>query len=135
MFHALSWSVVGVLLALWSLTMWLLHTVAVWTVSSAGALSGAAGQAGSIDLPAWIPTAWTEPLLALAGGLGALLDGLLQAAPALAGGLSVMAWVLWGLVSLTLLLLGGAMHLLISVWQRPRRGSGTSMNGASMARG
>jgi hypothetical protein len=36
-FYALSWSVTFVLLALWSLAAWAFDSIAVWTVSNAGA--------------------------------------------------------------------------------------------------
>ena len=45
MFYAISWFAVLSLLALWSLAAWALHAVAVWTVSNAGALTGAASGA------------------------------------------------------------------------------------------
>jgi hypothetical protein len=48
MFCVLSWFAVIALLALWSLAAWALHAVAVWTVSNAGALTGAASGAGTI---------------------------------------------------------------------------------------
>lgn len=135
MFHVLSWSVIGAVLALWSLTVWLLHAVAVWTVSSAGALSGAGQQAGAVALPDWLPPEMTAVLSSMAGGLGALVDGLLQTAPVLAGGLTVLAWGAWGLVGLALLLLGLGLHLAISAWQRGRGPGPGPMGGPSMARG
>jgi hypothetical protein len=46
---------------------------------------------------------------------------MLQAVPALAGGLTVAAWVIWALGSLLLVLLGVGLHLLIAMWRRHRR--------------
>lgn len=103
MFHVLSGFLVVALLALWSLTAWALHAVAVWTVSNAGALSGAASGAGTMALPDWLAP-WVPPEVAqwvsqAMGGLSPFIDSMLQAAPALAGGLTVATWVIWGIGS------------------------------------
>jgi len=121
-FYAISWFVVVALLALWSLAAWALHAVAIWTVSNAGALSGAVSGVGAFQLPEWlapwVPQALSQSLTALLSGLGPVVDSLLQAAPALAGGVTVASWVVWGIGSVLLVLLGAALHLLISLWRR-----------------
>lgn len=127
MVYTLSWLLVVALFALWSLAAWALHAVAVWTVSSAGALSGAAAAAGGIALPAWLAP-WVPPdlvhaMVGLMADLGPLVDSLLQAMPALAGALTVLAWGVWGLGALLLVAAGAALHLLIALWRR-RRGGG-----------
>jgi len=129
-FYALSWFVVVALLALWSLAAWALHAVAVWTVSNAGALSGAASGAGALALPDWLAP-WVPPALAqamnqLMAGLGPVVDSLLRAVPALAGGLTVATWVVWGVGSALLLLLGAGLHLLVALW-RHRGGGGSAV--------
>lgn len=128
MFYVLCWLAVASLLALWSLAAWALHAVAVWSVSNVGALSGAASSVGSIALPdwlaPWVPTELVQAATQMAAGLGPLVDSLLQAVPFLAGGLTVVAWVVWALGGVLLLVLGAALHLLISLWRR--RGSGGS---------
>ena len=139
MFYALSWFVVFALLALWSLTAWALHAVAVWTVSNAGALTGAASGASTISVPDWLApwvppevTQWASQLMA---GLAPLVDSLLQTAPALAAGLIVLTWVVWGVGSVLLVLLGAGLHLLIALWRR-RGGSGSGPSaGSSLAAG
>jgi hypothetical protein len=132
MFYALSWFVVLGLLALWSLGAWAFHAVAVWAVSNAGTLTGAASGAVSgtegFRLPEWL-AAWVPPEIAqamtsLLSGLAPAVEGLLQAAPSLAGGLSVATWVIWGLGSVLLVLLGAGLHLLIAMWRRHGGGSG-----------
>ena len=40
------------------------------------------------------------------------------------GGLSVATWVIWGLGSVLLVLLGVGLHLLIAMWRRRDGGSG-----------
>lgn len=138
MFYALSWFAVIALLALWSLAAWALHAVAVWTVSNAGALTGAASGAGTITVPEWLAP-WVPPEVAqwtsqLMSGLAPFVDSLLQVAPALAGGLTVAAWVTWVIGSVLLLLLGAALHLLIALWPR-RGGSGSDRGPSSLATG
>ena len=139
MFYALSWFVVVALLALWSLAAWALHAVAVWTVSNAGALSGAASGVGTIRLPdwlaPWVPSEIAQSVSQMLAGLGPVVDSLLQAAPALAGGLTVATWVVWGIGSVLLVLLGAGLHLLIALWRR-RGGDGSGPNaGPSFAAG
>ncbi|PXW98220.1 hypothetical protein C7444_103318 [Sphaerotilus hippei] len=138
MFYALNWFFVAALLALWSLSAWALHAAAVWTVSNAGVLSGAASGAGALSLPAvlapWVPPELVAALGAWLAGLGPVIDRLLQAAPALAGGLTVATWVIWGLGSVLILLLGAGLHLLIALWRR--RGGGSRPDaGPSLATG
>jgi len=139
MFYALSWFVVIALVALWSLAAWALHAVAVWAVSSAGALSGAASGVGTVALPDWLAP-WVPPEIAqwasqLLAGLGPVVDSLLQAAPALAGGVTVMTWAVWGIGSVLLVLLGAGLHLLIALLRR-RGGGGSAPNaGPSLAAG
>jgi hypothetical protein len=132
MFFAISWFAVFVLLALWSLAAWALHAAAVWTVSNAGAWSGAASDAaagiGGLNLPEWLAP-WVPPEVAqasaaLLSGLGPLVESLLQAAPALAGGLTLASWVVWGIGSALLVLLGAGLHLFIAMWRRRGGNSG-----------
>ncbi len=122
MIHALVWSLVVLFLALWSLTAWALHAVAVWTVSNAGVLSGAATDAGGITLPAWlapwVPADLVQAITQTIAGLGPLIDSLLQALPMLAGALTVVAWGIWAMGVFVLLLLGLAGHVVVTLWRR-----------------
>ena len=136
MFYALSWFFVIALLALWSLATWALHAVAVWTVSNAGALTEAASGASTMALPDWLApwvpaevAQWASPIL---GGLAPFIDNMLQAAPALAGGLTVVTWVIWAIGSVLLVLLGAGLHLLIALMRR--RGGSVGSGGGPNAR-
>lgn len=128
MFYALSWFVVLGLLALWSLGVWAFHAVAVWAVLNAGSLSGAASGVEGLRLPdwlaPWIPPEMVQLVTSLFSGLAPVVEGLFQAVPALAGGLSVATWVIWGLGSVVLILVGAGLHLLIAMGRR--RGGGGS---------
>ena len=138
-FYAISWFVVVALLALWSLAAWALHAVGIWTVSNAGALSGAASGVGAVRLPEWlapwVPQALSQSLTALLSSLGPVVDGLLQATPALAGGVTAASWVVWGIGSVLLVLFGAALHLLIALWRRRSRGASGPNAGSSLSAG
>jgi hypothetical protein len=128
MLYALSWFVIFGLLALWSLAAWAANAVAVWAVSNAGALTGAASGVEGLRLPEWLAP-WVPPEIAqamtsLLSGLAPVVESLLQAAPALAGGLTMATWVIWGLGSVLLVLLGSGLHLLVAMWRRRAGGSG-----------
>ena len=122
MFYALSWFLVVALVALWSLVAWVVHAAAVWTISNAGAFTEAASGAVSLTLPDWLAP-WVPPEVAqwatrLMADFAPFIDGLLQATPALAGGLTIAAWVIWGIGSVLLVLLGAGAHLVIALWRR-----------------
>lgn len=134
MFYAISWFFVVALLALWSLAAWALHAAAVWAVSNAGTRTGAASGAGTITVPEWLAP-WVPPEAAqwvsqVMAGVAPFVDSLLQAAPALADGLTVATWVIWGMGSILLVLLGVGLHLLIALWRR-RGGNGSGPRGGS----
>lgn len=133
MLYALSWFLVFSLMALWSLAAWALHAIAVWTVANAGALDGVAAQAQGVRLPEWLAL-WVPPEIAqvlpsLVADLAPAVESLLQAAPALAGGLTAVAWVIWGIGSGLLFLLGVGLHLGVAMWRRRSGGSGPQSPG------
>lgn len=130
MFYALSWFVVFGLMALWSLGIWAFHAIAVWTVSNAGTLTDAASSGvEGLRLPDWLAT-WVPPeiveaMTSLLAGITPTVQSLLQGAPSLAGGLGAASWLVWGLGSGLLLLLGAGLHFVIAMSRR--RGGGTSL--------
>jgi hypothetical protein len=137
MFYALSWFFVVALLALWSLAAWALNAVAVWTVSNAGVLSGAASGASTMALPEWLAP-WVPPEVVqwasqAMGVLAPFVDSLLHAAPALAGGLPVASWVIWGIGSVLLVLLGAGLHLLVALLRHRGGGGSGPRAGSSLA--
>ena len=103
MFYALSWSVMFVLLVLWSLAAWAFHSIAAWTVSNAGALAGGSGAIEGLRAPdwlaPWIPPEFTLAFTSMLSALSPAIEAALDQAPALAGGLSVAVWVVWGIGS------------------------------------
>jgi len=120
--HALSWSLVFVLFALWSLAAWALHSIAAWTVSNAGFLAGGTGAIEGLRVPDWLAP-WIPPELALAltsmlSGFIPAIEAALNQAPALAGGLSVAIWVVWGVGSALIVILGLVCSGLITTLRR-----------------
>ncbi len=128
MFYALSWFLVFSFFALWSLAAWVMHAVAVWTVSNASALTGVVPSVDGLRLPEWlapwVPPEATLAMTALLSEFAPFVERLLQAAPALTGGLTVATWVIWGLGSVILVLLGAGIHVLIAMWRRNGSDSG-----------
>ena len=126
MFYALSWLLIFSFFALWSLTVWAANAVALWTIAQAGTWSGAAAGASSPVLPdwlvPWVPPELAQAMTAMVAGASPLVESLLQSSPALAGGITIAAWVVWALGGLMLLLLGAGVHVLIAVWRRRRGG-------------
>ena len=65
MFYALSWSVIFVLIVLWSLTVWTFPSIAAWTVSNAGVLAEGSRAIEGLRAPGWLAP-WMPPELTLA---------------------------------------------------------------------
>lgn len=134
MFYALSWSVVALLLAVWSLALWALHALGTWVLTQAGGL--AMPEAGApATLPAlpdwlapWLPESWAPLLQSALSTLGPLVQQLLETMPALAGGLTLAAWLVWGLGAFVLMVLGAALHGLVALWRRDRPAAGPGQN-------
>ena len=122
MIYAISWSVMFVLLALWSLAAWAFHSVAAWTVSNAGLLAAGSGAIEGLRAPDWLAP-WVPPELALAftsmvSGLGPAIEAALNQAPSSADALSVVVWVIWGVVSAGIVILGFVGSRFITVLRR-----------------
>ncbi len=127
MFYALSWFFVFGLLALWSLAAWALHAVAVWSVSNASALTGVASGVEGLRpaelVPRGVPPEIAQPMTSLLASFAPVVESLLQTVPALTSGLTMVTWLIWGLGSALLLLLGAGLHLVIAMWRRHSGGS------------
>ena len=122
MIYAISWSVMFVLLALWSLAAWAFHSVAAWTVSNAGLLAAGSGAIEGLRAPDWLAP-WVPNELALAftsmvSALSPAIEAALNQAPSSADGLSVVVWVIWGVVSAGIVILGFVCSRFITVLRR-----------------
>jgi hypothetical protein len=117
MFYALSWFAVLSLIALWSLAAWAFHALSQWGAANTGGLAGAAAPLQEILGP-WLPPELAQALAALLSSLQPIWESLLSLVPALAGGLSFLVWVIWGLGCVLLLILGAVLHALIALARR-----------------
>jgi hypothetical protein len=120
--YALSWSLILILLVLWSLAAWAFHLIAAWTVSNAGVLAGGSGVIDGLRAPDWLAP-WVPPELALAftsalSAFGPAIETALNQAPALAGMLSVAVWAVWGVGGALIIILGLVCSRLITVLRR-----------------
>jgi hypothetical protein len=109
-FHALSWFVVFSFLALWSL--------AAWAAENAGVLAGSSGAIEALRTPEWLEQ-WVPPELAVAFNstvsITPAIEAVFSQAPNLAGGLSAPVWVVWGIGSALLIVLGSVLSGLCGV--------------------
>lgn len=126
MFYAISWFLALALLALWSVACWSAHAVTLWAVSGAGTLASSgpavAEQAVLPDwLAVWLPPALAQEFGSLVASIGPVIQGALEAVPALSGAISLLAWAVWGLGALVLLALAVGIHVLIAVLKRSKR--------------
>ena len=109
---ALIWVGVLALVAFWSFAAWALYALTAWALANAGALTGVPGMVDALNLPQWLAP-WLPPELAaifpaMLAAIRPLVDVVIGVAPAMAGGLSVLAWIAWALGSAVILALGVA---------------------------
>jgi hypothetical protein len=113
----LLWGVVGVLLAVWSATVWLGQVLL-------SALLGGAGHlpVKELALPEawtrWLPGGASESMTQAIEAAQPLLQAVLGQMPALASGATVLAWVVWAVGTGLLLAAGLASHAGLRWWQR-----------------
>lgn len=122
MFYALSFFAVFSLLVLWSLAAWVFHSLAVWTVSNAGALAAGSGAIDVLSVPAWlapwVPGEFVVTLNSMIPALMPTLESLLAWLPALSGGITIAVWAVWGIGVVILIVLGIFVAGLISLLRR-----------------
>ena len=122
MLLALAWFVVLALLAVWSMCVWLLHSIAVWSTTGAGSLVAQSKQIDSLALPNWVGV-WVPPelMLALKSSVSTALpfvESALGALPAATAWLSPLAWIVWGFGALLLIAVGAAIHVAMSMMRK-----------------
>lgn len=125
MWQGLIWGVAAGLLLLWSGGAWALAALLEWAAGLVGAQAGgaaggigeAARQAAELQLPRWLepwlPGAALKDWSALIEALAPWVESLLGMAPALAGWITPLIWLVWTLGALALLLLAAAASLLL----------------------
>ena len=122
MLLALAWFVVLALLAVWSMCVWLLHSIAVWSTTGAGSLVAQSKQIDSLALPNWVGV-WVPPelMLALKSSVSTALpfvESAVGALPAATAWLSPLAWIVWGFGALLLIAVGAVIHVAMSMMRK-----------------
>ena len=81
--------------------------------------------AGDWSLPEslrdWLPTAVGDWLVSTVETWSPQLQALANALPSLSGGVTVLAWVVWTLGALALLVIGLAIHVAIALWRKSKQ--------------
>lgn len=115
MWILVGWVLVLLLLAAWSSFVWAVE-------SMLAALLAKAGTLGSVDwtlpegLTAWLPRWAAEWLVGTLENLTPQLQSLASALPSwLSDGLSVLAWGVWAVGAVVLLVIGVAIHVAIAL--------------------
>lgn len=119
MLPAISWFLILVLLAIWSVGVWGLHSLVAWSITGVGALANHSKSAEQIALPEWAALwAPSELMLAIKASTETVLPWIysaLSALPNAVGWLSPLTWLLWS-IGFAILVIGGvALHALIAV--------------------
>ena len=124
-YYLLTWLVLGLLAALWSLASWAFHSLALWTVAALGSqaegLPTLGARLSDLQLPnwlaPWVPEGLLQGLAEFVDLFAPLLKGVLETMPVLGDWLSPLVWLIWGLGIFLLLLLGGGLSLLLKLMQ------------------
>ena len=136
MFYTITWILMALLLALWSVAAWVLHTLAQWSGAQAGGMAGLPAQLGTLPAPDWL-SLWLSPAAqeswaGLLTSFNPLFESLLAFAPALLALLVPAIWLVWALGAVLLIALGLGLTVLIRL-ARSRLGATTDA-GPSLAR-
>jgi len=125
MFYGITWFLTLALLGAWSLFMWVLHGLAAWSMAGAGTLLAQSQKIDPALLPAWItvwlPPDWMSAAKAAAADVLPWLESALSALPSPQVWLGPLAWTVWGVGSLILLLAAVLIHTLIAVTRKAAR--------------
>lgn len=120
MFFALTWFLALTLLAIWSVTVWVLHALVLWSLTQVGALADQPQQMEALPewVTIWLPPDWMVAFKAITAAVLPVVDSAFSLLPSAANWLTPLAWVSWGM-GLVILLGGGlAVTALISMTRR-----------------
>jgi len=117
MFYTITWLLMALLLALWSVAAWVLHALAQWSSAQAGGMAGLPAQLGTLPapdwLPLWLPLDMQASWAALLTSFSPLFESLLAFAPALLALLVPAIWLVWAIGAVLLVALGLGLTVLI----------------------
>ena len=125
MFVAILWFSVLALFLVWSVSAWVLHAFVVWSMNSFGTLSGHVPSVDALTLPPslmlWIPPEMMSVFTSTAAMAWPFIEIGLSMLPAIAGWLTPLTWVVWGIGSLVLLAIAAVLHAMIFAAQKATR--------------
>ncbi len=117
MFYTITWLLMALLLALWSVAAWVLHALVQWSGTQSGTLSGLPAQMGTLPAPDWLsfwlPLGAQESWSAALTSFNPLFESLLTFAPALLALLVPAIWLVWAIGAVLLVALGVGLTVLI----------------------
>jgi len=120
MAFVVGWVVVLLLLALWSGLVASGHALLVGVLAHTGSLGGVDWNLPE-SVTALLPVPVAEWLVSALETWTPQLHALVDWLPALSGGVTLLAWVVWGLGALFLLVVGLAVHVAIALWRKSRQ--------------
>ncbi|MBK9624131.1 MAG: hypothetical protein IPO38_06090 [Rhodocyclaceae bacterium] len=122
MFAAISWFLVLTLLAFWSLGVWVTHALVAWSMIGVSALAGQPQTMVGLVLPEsiaqWVPADMILVIKSTAAVVAPFVESALAALPSLADWLAPLAWGIWGLGALVLVVIGAVLHAIIHATMR-----------------
>ncbi len=124
------WVLVLLLLALWSGLVVAVQSFLAGLLAHAGTL-GAGGWSLPESLRDWLPTAVGDWLVSTVETLSPQLQSLAGALPSLSGSVTVLAWVVWALGALLLLVIGLAIHVGVALWRKSARSSAPHLSSST----
>jgi hypothetical protein len=117
MFIVLSWLFVVVLLATWSLGVWMTHSALVWSINGVGVIASQPRQVQTLEIPdliaLWVPPELLATIQAGANAALPMMDSAFAFLPSIAGWLTPLSWGVWGIGTLALIAIGAVLHFII----------------------
>lgn len=117
MLFYISWFSVLALLAFWSLSVWVTHALVAWSMSGVGTLAGQPLSTEGLAMPEsialWVPADVINAVKSTAAMAAPFFETALAALPSVAGWLAPLAWGVWGLGALVLVVIGAVLHAII----------------------
>lgn len=117
MFFALSWLLIAMLLGIWSIGVWMTHSLLVWSISGIGVIAGQPRQPQALELTEavalWVPEEVLMMLEAAATSALPMIESALSFLPAVTDWLTPISWGIWGIGTLSLLAIGAVLNAVI----------------------
>lgn len=120
MFFAMTWILALTLLAIWSVAIWVLHALVLWSLTNVGALVEQPQHMQALPewIAIWLPPDWVLAFKAITAGVLPMVESALAVLPSATLWVTPLAWMSWGL-GLVILVGGGlAVSALIAMTRK-----------------